>query len=194
MRQIDFLVQDIKYNFQYVPDAAYLALMCIAAYLIVWTVHHIISMRKTKSYTYYSVFYMFSTVFFAIYMYILSILVYYSREPGSRNGVDMQLWSTWGMTLQEHAYFIENILLFIPFGMLFPIVFKKYLRWFTVPIGFMISVGIEYIQYVTARGFCQLDDVVTNTAGTIIGFIMFLLGYMIYRLVSAQCSKSTYDG
>ena len=28
------------------------------------------------------------------------------------------------MTLQMHAYFIENIVLFIPFGLLFPLVFK----------------------------------------------------------------------
>ena len=38
---------------------------------------------------------------FVAYMYTLIMIVYYSREPGSRTGVaDMVLWSTWGMTLQ----------------------------------------------------------------------------------------------
>ena len=63
---------------------------------------------------------------FVAYMYTLIMIVYYSREPGSRTGVaDMVLWSNWGMTLQMHAYFIENIVLFIPFGFIFPLVFKN---------------------------------------------------------------------
>lgn len=62
---------------------------------------------------------------FVAYMYTLIMIVYYSREPGSRTGVaDMVLWSNWGMTLQMHAYFIENIVLFIPFGLIFPLVLK----------------------------------------------------------------------
>ena len=40
---------------------------------------------------------------FVAYMYTLIMIVYYSREPGSRTGVaDMVLWSNWGMTLQMH--------------------------------------------------------------------------------------------
>ena len=34
------------------------------------------------------------------YMYTLIMIVYYSREPGSRTGVaDMVLWSTWCLSL-----------------------------------------------------------------------------------------------
>ena len=91
---------------------------------------------------------------------------------------DMVLWNTWGSTLQMHAYFIENIILFIPFGLLFPLVFRKWLRWLTVPVGFIVSVGIEYTQLVTGRGYCQIDDVVTNTVGAAIGFFVFLIGYI----------------
>ena len=58
-----------------------------------------------------------------VYAYNDSVLF---KEPGSRTGVaDMVLWSNWGMTLQMHAYFIENIVLFIPFGLLFPLGFFK---------------------------------------------------------------------
>lgn len=74
------------------------------------------------------------------YMYMLIMIVYYSREQGSRIGaVDLTLWSTWGYTLQTHAYFIENIILFIPFGILFPMVFRNWLRWLTIPAGVFIS-------------------------------------------------------
>ncbi len=80
--------------------------------------------------------------------------------------------------MQTHAFFIENIILFVPFGILFPIVFKKWLRWVTIPAGALISAGIEYTQLVTGRGYCQLDDLVTNTAGAVIGFVIFLIGYI----------------
>lgn len=116
---------------------------------------------------------------FAAYIYMLVMIVYYSREPGSRSGViDMELWSTWGTSMQTHAFFIENIILFVPFGILFPIVFKKWLRWVTIPAGALISAGIEYTQLMTGRGYCQLDDLVTNTAGAVIGFVIFLIGYI----------------
>ena len=81
------------------------------------------------------------------------------------------------MTLQMHAYFIENIVLFIPFGLLFPLVFKNWMRWFTIPVGAFISAAIEYTQLVTGRGYCQLDDFVTNTAGAAIGFFIYLILY-----------------
>ena len=124
---------------------------------------------------------------FVAYMYTLIMIVYYSREPGSRTGVaDMVLWSNWGMTLQMHAYFIENIVLFIPFGLLFPLVFKNWMRWFTIPVGALISAAIEYTQLVTGRGYCQLDDFVTNTAGAAIGFFIYLIlyaGWLVWKKI-----------
>ena len=48
------------------------------------------------------------------------------------------------------------------------------MRWFTIPVGALISAAIEYTQLVTGRGYCQLDDFVTNTAGAAIGiFYLF---------------------
>ena len=124
---------------------------------------------------------------FVAYMYTLIMIVYYSREPGSRTGVaDMVLWSNWGMTLQMHAYFIENIVLFIPFGLIFPLVFKNWMRWFTIPVGAFISAAIEYTQLVTGRGYCQLDDFVTNTAGAAIGFFIYLIlyaGWLVWKKI-----------
>ena len=36
-----------------------------------------------------------------------------AREPGSRRAIDMTFLYTWGYTAQEHAFFIENIILFM---------------------------------------------------------------------------------
>lgn len=112
---------------------------------------------------------------FIIYFFVLCNIVYFSREPGSRIGVDMRLFSTWGTTNQEHAYVIENVILFIPFGILFPACLPEKVSVLTIFTGAICSVCIEYIQYRTGCGYCQLDDVVTNILGTIIGYIVFMV-------------------
>ena len=78
--------------------------------------------------------------------------------------------------MQAHAFFIENILMFIPFGILIPVAFSR-MRGFVrcTTAAFTCSVLLEGMQFITGRGFCELDDIVTNTVGAVIG-------YMLYRI------------
>lgn len=109
-----------------------------------------------------------------IYIEVLVQTAFLSRESGSRKGIDFSLFETWGQTSVAHAYFIENIIMLIPFGILAPIVLKQMRKIrLCVLTGFLISCGIEISQLITQRGYCQLDDVVTNTAGTIIGWTIW---------------------
>ena len=52
---------------------------------------------------------------------------------------------------------------------------------FTVLLGFIISVGIETVQLLTERGYCQLDDIVMNTLGSLVGYMIFLVIDRIFR-------------
>lgn len=111
---------------------------------------------------------------FTIYIIVLLQTAFFSREPGSRNGIDFNLFSTWGQSTIEHAYFIENIIMFIPFGVLTPMVWKHMRKvQYCVLIGFLFSCAIELSQLVTQRGYCQLDDVVTNTLGALCGWLIW---------------------
>lgn len=61
-----------------------------------------------------------------------------------------------------------NIALFIPFGVLLPLVFRK-LKWWQADLcGLALSGLIELIQPIFGRS-CDTDDLITNTVGTIIG-------------------------
>ena len=108
---------------------------------------------------------------FVIYLWMLVVIVFFCREPGSRMGTDFRFMGTWGTTMQDHAWVIENIFLFLPFGFLFPVWLPKKKTAWTIPVGFLCSVTIEYCQLRTGRGFCQLDDVIMNTLGAGIGFL-----------------------
>lgn len=63
-----------------------------------------------------------------------------------------------------------NILLFVPMGFLTPMCWKEYrLRKNTLLLGLAVSVMIELLQLFTFR-LTDLDDVITNTLGTYIGY------------------------
>lgn len=109
-----------------------------------------------------------------VYISTLLDLAFFSRPSGSRTGISLKLFETWGNSARAHAFFIENILLFIPFGILLPCTIKAFQKSkVCVFIGFLFSVCLEGAQFITGRGFCQLDDVITNTVGVIVGFVLF---------------------
>lgn len=111
---------------------------------------------------------------FLSYILVIFDTVFLSREPGSREAVSLFPFETWGHTLYAHAYFIENIIMFIPFGILLPILFKRIRRVLNcVGLGFLNSCVIEIAQFVTRRGYLQLDDVITNTVGALIGWLIW---------------------
>lgn len=115
-----------------------------------------------------------SCILFIIYIEVLMQTAFFSRESGSRKGIDLTLFETWGNTAIAHAFVIENIIMFIPFGILSPMIFKRMKKsWFCVLIGCIFSCGIEISQLITGRGYCQLDDVVTNTVGTLVGWLIW---------------------
>ena len=72
---------------------------------------------------------------------------------------------------QESIQYIQNVLFFIPFGFLFP--WKKWKPVFMSAL--MTSAIIEATQYIFNLGWCELDDVISNTAGALIGFGCYVI-------------------
>lgn len=97
-------------------------------------------------------------VLLLVYLLVLLQTALFSREPGSRYSLDLTLFETWGRSAVSRAYFIENILMYLPFGILAPACFRKLERpWVCVLTAFASSVLLEWIQLLTHRGYCQLD-------------------------------------
>lgn len=71
---------------------------------------------------------------------------------------------------------LGNILLFMPLGFLIPLTYKKggNLKK-VILIGFLISLTVECGQYFLALRRTDIDDVITNTLGTIVGFLTYKL-------------------
>lgn len=82
-------------------------------------------------------------------------------------------------TSPNHSFYFWqiflNILLFIPFGFMLSCYLYKYHRpqhlFLSILLsGLFVSVSVELLQYLTSRGFTEIDDVINNTAGTMIGW------------------------
>lgn len=72
--------------------------------------------------------------------------------------------------------FILNIFLFVPFGFLCPLICRKYERARnTILIGFGLSLFVEISQLFTLARATDIDDLLTNVMGTILGYLIFKL-------------------
>lgn len=66
---------------------------------------------------------------------------------------------------------MENILFFIPFGELFPWKEKWIVAFFE---ALVLSVLMEIAQYIFALGWCEIDDVISNMLGAMLGYWVFI--------------------
>ena len=64
---------------------------------------------------------------------------------------------------------VMNVLVFIPIGFALCLTFRRIRWWQTVVIGMALSVGIELLQLVFKRGCADIDDVIHNTLGCVVG-------------------------
>lgn len=70
--------------------------------------------------------------------------------------------------------FAGNVIAFIPFGYLLPKIVKKKLGLFyTVLFSFEFSLLVELTQLISRTGSFDVDDLILNTLGGLIGYILY---------------------
>jgi glycopeptide antibiotics resistance protein len=65
-----------------------------------------------------------------------------------------------------------NIILFIPFTFIAVRVFRMSGFFKITGLACLLSISIEVAQYLTGLGVADIDDVILNTAGAAIGFLL----------------------
>jgi len=66
-----------------------------------------------------------------------------------------------------------NIIMFIPFGTLVPLIFTDKKLKDILYMGIGTSCVIEVLQLIMKRGLCELDDVINNSIGVILGYVIY---------------------
>jgi glycopeptide antibiotics resistance protein len=68
-----------------------------------------------------------------------------------------------------------TMLLFMPIGILISFLFPKLKSALSISVILMFSLAIETIQYVTQFGVFDVDDIILNTLGGLLGVLVFSL-------------------
>lgn len=90
---------------------------------------------------------------------------------------------------------LGNVIAFIPFGALIRWVIDKSVRWYHVMgYTFLFSLSVELLQLVAKVGSFDVDDLILNTFGGVVGFfVYYLLRWMDKILEQWRSERSERD-
>ena len=137
-----------------------------------------------------------SRIFFGIYMTLLVYFLFLSDGFG-RNAIQgsyrynltpfleikrfIFYWNEIGF-LPASVNLIGNVVAFMPFGALIRWVLNRKVRWYEATIyTFVFSLSIEVVQLLTRVGVFDVDDIILNTIGGLLGFIVYYILLLINR-------------
>ncbi|NBH72937.1 VanZ family protein [Clostridiaceae bacterium] len=133
----------------------------------------------------------FGWVLFVVYLTVLVYFVFFAesfgRDPAQREyAYNLELFKEirrfyqYRHQLGMEAFLLNvvgNVVAFMPCGFFLPVVSKRGKKWYnTISLCFGLSLCIETVQLVFKVGSFDVDDLLLNTIGGV-------LGYVSYRVV-----------
>lgn len=86
---------------------------------------------------------------------------------------------------------ILNVFLFLPLGFFLPLLWEDFKKFrFTLLTGFGLSLTIEVLQLFTFR-VTDVNDLITNTLGTVLGYLLARLFLLLFRISPSKEQKGT---
>ena len=77
-----------------------------------------------------------------------------------------------------------NVIGFLPFGFILPVIGKRMKNGFLVTVcGFCLSLFVESMQLIFKVGSFDVDDLLLNTLGTVLGYLAFSVCNRIRRWI-----------
>ncbi|MCR4764633.1 MAG: VanZ family protein [Bacteroidaceae bacterium] len=186
----------MKYNLEYIKnyifdyDIGVPTTVIIAIVLIVWCILIVLYRFKINNTLFIrqASFYLFCGYFF----FVLCTTIFYREETFTKRYHLQPLWSYAKLYQEQLAQIFLNILLFIPIGFFSCGALKKKSMFYAIGIGFVLSFFIELTQLITTRGVFNVDDIIHNVLGCIIGYLCFKFCYKIIQR-TATCYSSDPD-
>jgi len=147
----------------------------MAAGLILWTLLSLLAYRVGRKRLWDRLCGWIAFLFVAVLLYMTLV----SRTEGDRSGAVLRPFYTFYLARKvSREYYREmlmNVFLFFPLGLTLPFGLGRRRRplLLAIGIGAGLSAGIEILQFVFALGLAEVDDVIMNTLGTMIGSLAY---------------------
>lgn len=132
-----------------------------------------------------------SWVLFVMYILLLVYFLFLSEEYGRKdfalreyryNLTPFQEIKRFWIYREKVGYFAAflnlagNVIGFVPFGFFLPIIsYRCRNGWLTGILGFSLSLLVESVQLIGKVGCFDVDDLILNTLGTVLGYVIFRL-------------------
>ncbi|MFA9463348.1 MAG: VanZ family protein [Velocimicrobium sp.] len=131
-------------------------------------------------------------ILFILYIAILAYFLFFSEQLNRTGGAfeyNLVLFKEikrgfWCYQNGMRGYFllnvVMNIIAFMPLGFILPCISRKNRKFLKILIvGFGLTLLIELLQLVLKVGCFDVDDMLLNTIGAVLGFILFKIGQTI---------------
>ena len=135
-------------------------------------------------------------ILFYLYLIVMFYFVLFSERYGRETGYDTshvnlelfkeikRFWMYRSLLTPEAfiTNLVGNVFAFSPFGFLLPVMTEKKRGLIKVVLGsFLFSLIIESCQYIFKVGVSDVDDLLLNTIGGLIGYIIYKISVTSYR-------------
>lgn len=134
-------------------------------------------LRTKKEFVFYK-----EILMLAFILYILSLYYVVTYQDVSYGGSNFTFFKEISRYKFGSMLFLKNVvgnmIMFLPYGFFIGYILKEKKMWVALLLSFIASVSIEIIQYKIGRVF-DVDDVLLNVLGGIIGFYIFKMIYLI---------------
>ena len=162
-------------------------------------------MKKKKMWRYFFLLYSIIIVKMIIFKYPLTTLAEISQSWGEgfiRQGIEsanfipfktIAMYIHYYGSMNSFENLLGNILVFIPLGMILPKAFRIFDHFVWILFfSFVFIADLELFQLVTRFGEFDVDDIILNMAGVMIGFAIYKIMLKV-RLQSILRNEGIYE-
>lgn len=105
------------------------------------------------------------------YLVLVVSVTILSRTPFDGKHFQPEIFWSYRVWEQQKLQILWNVIGFIPVG----IFASRLMGWKSILFAAGISLLIETVQLVSKVGLFEFDDIIHNTAGAVIGWLLFML-------------------
>lgn len=112
------------------------------------------------------------------------------REPMAELVVDLQPFATFDRIAEQREYIrtmVMNAALFLPLGLSAAALLPRRWPWlriaFALVLGVAVSCGVEHLQYLHLLGTVEVDDVICNGFGALLGAQFVLIAPILRKIL-----------
>ncbi len=132
-------------------------------------------------------------VLFIIYMVALVYFLFFSEQMGRTPSDEYKYSLEPFKEIRRYLTYIDqlglwyvflnlagNVMAFVPFGFVLPVItrYRKFYQVFFLSMEF--SLIVEILQLVSKVGSFDVDDILLNTLGGVLGYLAYQIGYHIF--------------